>query len=274
MNEKAIRLLLLFHKKATREIIGILNSASIYTYEEKIKIQKEVNELLQITDEKTKKWLGREVRDAYKAGGKLGVNLLLSTDLDANYKYTKADHEVVQTLIDGAAQHFAEAMSGVTRFTTQLLDEATKQRIRSIIAEGVITKATRKEISDRIAGELKDGLIALRDRGGREWKFETYSEMLARTQLVKAGNEGMLNQLAFNNYDLVQVTDHFGSCDVCAPWEGKILSITGQTPGFETIQQAEDAGLFHPNCKHRYVPYHPDIADKSRAWSTHLQRYI
>ena len=274
MNDKAIRLLLLFHKKVSREIINSLNSSGIYSYPERKRIEKEVGELLAVTDEKTKKWLNREIPASYKDGGKLGVRLILSGGLDAKYKYTKADDEVVKALVEGSAQYFGEAMSGVSRFATKLLSEATKQRTRAIISEGVITGATRKQISDSVAGELKDGLVSLVDRSGRKWSFEAYSEMLARTQLVKAANEGMLNELSYNDYDLVQVTQHNGSCPLCQPWEGQILSITGKTSGFKTIDDAEAEGLFHPNCAHRYVPYHPEIADRSLAWSTHLQRYI
>jgi hypothetical protein len=40
--------------------------------------------------------------------------------------------------------------------------------------------------------------------------------------------------------------------EVCNTWRGKILSLTGLTPGFTNIQVALDERppLFHPNCTH------------------------
>ena len=36
------------------------------------------------------------------------------------------------------------------------------------------------------------------------------------------------------------------------PWQGKVLSITGKTKGYPTLEEAKAAGLFHPNCRHAY----------------------
>ncbi len=30
--------------------------------------------------------------------------------------------------------------------------------------------------------------------------------------------------------------------------KGEILSLTGKTPGYPTLEEAKTAGLFHPNC--------------------------
>lgn len=52
--------------------------------------------------------------------------------------------------------------------------------------------------------------------------------------------------------DLVRVI-HAGispTCELCAPFENKILSITGYTQGYISIESAEAYGLHHPNCDH------------------------
>ena len=45
---------------------------------------------------------------------------------------------------------------------------------------------------------------------------------------------------------------------MCAPRNGKVLSLTGQTPGCPTLAEAEGAGLFHPNCRHASSLYIPE----------------
>jgi hypothetical protein len=50
----------------------------------------------------------------------------------------------------------------------------------------------------------------------------------------------------------VKVSTHRGACELCQPWQGKILSITGKTKGYPTLEEAKAAGLFHPRCRHAY----------------------
>lgn len=40
--------------------------------------------------------------------------------------------------------------------------------------------------------------------------------------------------------------------------DGKVLSLTGETPGYPTMDEAKAAGLFHPNCRHLYGLYVED----------------
>jgi len=53
----------------------------------------------------------------------------------------------------------------------------------------------------------------------------------------------------------VKVSTHLGACELCQPWQGKILSFTGKTEGYPTLEEARAAGLFHPNCRHAYGLY-------------------
>ena len=60
--------------------------------------------------------------------------------------------------------------------------------------------------------------------------------------------------------DLVEVLTHNTECRLCLPWQGKLLSITGQTTSAPYLGDAIDAGLFHPGCAHVAVPYLMDYA--------------
>jgi hypothetical protein len=92
--------------------------------------------------------------------------------------------------------------------------------------------------------------------------------MLFRTKVVEARNRGIANRLVENGYDLVQVSNHgMASCPMCAPWQGKILSSTGATKGYDTVLDAERAGLFHPNCRHAINVLVPGLASMTRAYN-------
>jgi hypothetical protein len=79
--------------------------------------------------------------------------------------------------------------------------------------------------------------------------------MVARTTTAEAHLQGTANRLVEQGHDLIKVSTHRGACPLCEPWQGKILSITGKTEGYPTLEEAKAAGLFHPNCRHAYGLY-------------------
>ena len=134
------------------------------------------------------------------------------------------------------------------------------------MAEGFIGGKALREVRQTIKGVLQEqGLDSLVDKGGRSWSLDRYSEMLFRTKAVETRNRGLANRMAENDYDLVQVSSH-GAPDVCGPWESKILSVTGNTPGYPTVADAEAGGLFHPNCKHAINVLIPSLSKLTRAY--------
>jgi len=72
---------------------------------------------------------------------------------------------------------------------------------------------------------------------------------------MEAHLQGTANRLVEQGHDLVKVSTHRGACELCQPWQGKILSITGKTPGYPTLEEAKAAKLFHPRCRHAYGLY-------------------
>ena len=102
------------------------------------------------------------------------------------------------------------------------------------------------------------GLVAFVDRSGREWNMGTYVKMLARTTVMKIHNEAVKNEFIAHGEDLVIISYHLPTCEMCKPWNGKIVSLTGATKDYPTMTEAEADGLFHPNCRHAFSLYIPD----------------
>ncbi len=84
--------------------------------------------------------------------------------------------------------------------------------------------------------------------------------MLGRTMSGHAAVQGSLNRYAEHGYDLVRVSAHFRACPLCVPWEGRVLSQSGQEPGYSSLDEAISAGLFHPNCAHDISAYIPGLS--------------
>ena len=144
-------------------------------------------------------------------------------------------------------------MVGAFNSVQKVMTEARKLRIDTIFIRGNLDNAGLREIKKSIIDDLSQDFIAIVDKGGREWQLDNYAEMLTRTRMREVTNAGLTTRLKEEGFDLVQVSSHGGGCELCQPWDGKVLSMTGRTHGYPTVDEAASAGLFHPNCKHRLL---------------------
>lgn len=179
-----------------------------------------------------------------------------------------------------------EQTVGSIRITHLQLLRSTLDAYRAAVAEAsgqvVVGAATRLQAAqsalDRFAQSGVSGFV---DTAGRSWSIETYAEMATRTAVGRAQVQGALDRFSDAGYDLVIVSDASGECELCRPWEGQILSQTGDTPGYPTVIDATASGLFHANCRHGLGLYVPgvteplvDTADPEGDAARQQQRYL
>jgi hypothetical protein len=87
--------------------------------------------------------------------------------------------------------------------------------------------------------------------------------MACRTAANNAARAGALGQMRASSHDLALIGGSSSGCELCAEWEGEVVSLDGVTPGYPTLSEAEGAGFFHPNCSHQVYPYVPGLTDVS-----------
>lgn len=147
-------------------------------------------------------------------------------------------------------------------------------------AAGVLAGVTtRREATQKALDHLWDrGITGFVDRAGRNWNLASYVEMATRTTTAQAAIQAHLDQLSQQGMDLVMVSADGAPCPICRPWEGKILT-TGAASGPQTVERASEVdgsavrvhidgstaqaigdGLFHPNCRHRFITYLPGLS--------------
>lgn len=273
-SDKKLNVLLSFYKAATKQIIDELESATDFGRARRLAVLKNIDTILQKLDKNTSEWFKAEVERYYKEYSKDASEILKADGFPVTTTFSKIDEQAIATLSDDIMGYYREAFSGVKRSAMRMLNDSARDQVTALLAEGRISGDTRRAIADKIAGYLKEGLIALTDRGGRKWSLEAYANMLTRTMLVKTANQGLTNRLVDSGYDLVQVSEHAGTCDLCAPWQGKVLTLSGKNPNYKTVEDAESAGLHHPNCRHRLLPYHEKLLEVSAVWNPATQHYI
>ena len=93
------------------------------------------------------------------------------------------------------------------------------------------------------------------DKSGRAWENARYIQMLARTTAQRVETAAFCDSMLSDGFPLARISNDSGNdCGVCAEWEGRLIDLT---PGHKlgsgtyTLQEAREAGLFHPNCTHR-----------------------
>ncbi|MDY3751679.1 phage minor capsid protein, partial [Christensenella minuta] len=58
--------------------------------------------------------------------------------------------------------------------------------------------------------------------------------------------------------DLVKMSSHFGSCPICAPYEGRVFSVSGTNPNYPSLYDTPWSSAyqnFHPHCRHILTQY-------------------
>lgn len=103
---------------------------------------------------------------------------------------------------------------------------------------------------------IQNGVTGFIDKAGHVWKVDTYVDVVAQSSVMKAYNTGVKSEMQAQDLDLARLSDEIdeNTCDACAQWAGSILSVTGATPGFPTVDEAEADGVFHCHCVHTLEP--------------------
>jgi hypothetical protein len=192
------------------------------------------------------------IDEAYQLGSTAAAKAL---GIEATFGVT--NERAVQALAQ-------ETVTAVTSTHGQIL-RSTLDAYRSVIAEtsvpDVVTgTTTRRQAAQRALDRFADrGISGFTDTAGRQWQLESYVEMATRTGSAQAQVAGHLDRYVDEGHDLVIVSDAPQECRLCRPWEGRVLSIRGRTPGYPTVTQARRAGLLHANCRHSLGAYIPGL---------------
>lgn len=175
----------------------------------------------------------------------------------------KKTSKVVGKIDTGRIDYFVkDSLESIAGATTRMKASHVRE-LRKISAEvfrqASLTGDTRKQVSKTLLERAMNipGWEFI-DNAGSKWDSKNYFDMLARTQLMEAGRQSYLDHCAQNDCDVVVISTSGGSCPKCTPWEGRLVSISGATPGLPTLEDARASGLFHPNCTHSFTAV-PDV---------------
>ena len=267
LNDKETAKLISTYKKAYKQVVKEIVTVKDFRIRTRRQTLSNIREILVDLKVDIDSFIENEIETLYKGGALDAIRELKYQGADVAQKSTfnRIHQGAINSLVTETQEAFGLSMQGVMKDARFILGKSVRDAITARLLEGKITGKVRREIRNNIVADLKEtGLTALVDKGGRKWSLEAYTNMLISTKGTEARNRGTANRLAELGYDTVLVSTHHCDCDECRVWEGRVLSLTGETKGYPTVADATSAGLFHPNCKHAINAFVPELNENYR----------
>lgn len=219
-----------------------------------------VGAILKALLEASKQWIEREIPGAYADG--------LSETRDWLLRAGKGSGSGVPLDRPGGVHRrsietLAENLYGDLTDALRLVGRRVRDMVRDAGLEATSTGRAAGETVPQIQARLEDllrerGITGVEDSAGRQWAPDAYAAMAARTTLAEAQNLSAINELEEVGEDLVQITDHRAPCPICAKYEGRVYSISGDSKSYPALRGTAfgvATHTIHPNCRHRVTPY-------------------
>jgi hypothetical protein len=135
---------------------------------------------------------------------------------------------------------------------------AIRTAVSDVIRKGALTGMNYKEMSAEMkqrAAEIKPAFKFV-DKGGKTWNTDSYFGMLNRTLHNTVARETFIDTMVESGLDLVRIEGKSSDPDSpCIPYEGEILSISGTSDKYGSLDDAIASGLYHVNCIHGQSVY-------------------
>ena len=218
------------------------------------KLNKELAKLIGNVQKLSNSKVSKGIIEAYKQGklevGDKGTHETIMDELEipmnlkmqvlaTNNLLNNASFQVLRNANDAYQQIMANATTGLLAGTDTRI-QATQKMLNEFASKGITTFV---------------------DKAGRNWSLASYAEMCTRTVTAHAALQGHIDRQLEVGEDLVKVSSIGTTCPICMRWQGVVLSISGNSPKYHSVDEAKAAGLFHPNCKHTLGMYIPELDD-------------
>lgn len=186
----------------------------------------------------------------------------IGTAMPAEYATSAASAQ--HTLAQGGAEILSERFTGLDRGAVRALQTGVSDRLGSMRRSLTLglglgdPRLAQKALRATLDGDnplvrLVGDQLKVMTPSGRFWDPDAYTKMLSRTAIADSRRVAFGQRYKQNGIDVVKVVGNGSNHATCIFWEGQSLSLTGKTPGLPTVAEARAGGLFHPNCRHRYV---------------------
>jgi len=219
-------------------------------------IYKQIQLIIAETNQYYDEWVALAVEEEYLRGFDLeGSDLSFIDTGELKAKITDDNFiglhmESIDTLTTSLYENLSMATTNLSIRVGRMAKDRFAEITKRQALKGALKGDTRKDISKAIVEELTDsGFASFTDKRGRQWQLDSYAEMNARATLREANTRGLENRAIQEGYDLIKVSEHGTTCEICAKYEGRVFSISGDNPSYPKWEN-HVISKTHPNCRH------------------------
>jgi len=135
----------------------------------------------------------------------------------------------------------------------QAFDLRDEEIIAKLLDDAIREGASRGQLEQLIRRHFQRKLYEQKfiNINGRNYNMIKYAKMVARTRIRQLQSEAVINACKQYENDLVEVSDHSTTTEICIPFEGNIYSISGTHPRYPALLESPP---YHPNCMHSIAP--------------------
>lgn len=175
--------------------------------------------------------------------------------------FAGVQQDALATLQDSLTGRLDASRRQIVRAVDDVYSRAGRRTaVRAILGVDGSPRTAQREMArellrDRDVQQLvANSDVALIDSAGRGWKLDTYTEMATRTTTRLAVVEGAKIRMAAHGVNIGRISYHAKACPICAPWEGRLVSLDGSTgthlgEAVASLDSLPNGGPpMHPNC--------------------------
>lgn len=267
---KALMGLLRQYERARQDLVeAVLKSNGVGTKTYANTLLRRIDRILQRLKEETRDYANTEIRKEYEKALEdvrsyyERNNLLMNP---ANTAFSQIHEDAIDSLVREMQYEVEQGIAQVGRRIARHIEAAVDNILRSAALEQtsrkIATGATLRKLQKNLVSQLQnEGIFSVQYGSGLNAyrvSLNAYASMVARSTTREAGNVARINSATEHGYDLVLCTSHYPTCEMCAPIQGRVYSISGKDkrfPALSTLPGFKDGYYtIHPNCRHVFVP--------------------
>ena len=203
------------------------------------------------------------VQNAYKNGLDSLLRDIKPLENRTYNLFSKLNIRQIEIIADNLTRDLSKAVNLIGRRYEDLIRRITIEETAKKLAQG----RTIREMQRRLAEELRrNNINYVEYANGGKHGIKGYADMAARSTTAEAQNTAKTTQGKEWGYDLVRMTSHSPTCEICAMYQGRVYAITkeaangkykdknGKPLRFPYLYDTAFGGGYntiHPNCLHR-----------------------
>lgn len=171
----------------------------------------------------------------------------------------------INIIVDNITSQLNQAIATVGRRCDDYIRQAALSATAKKLTTGQTVRQMQRELEANLA---KVNITSIEYANGTEHNIKDYATMVARTTTAETQNTAQLVQGNAWGYDLVRMTSHYPTCEVCAMYQGRVYATTKEAANGKYKDKSGTPLLFpyiydtvfvdgydtvHPNCRHRFA---------------------